>query len=156
MKNLCPILFACSAACTATNDGAPPVPTFSDGKADGSTTPACSQEWWSWLNTTYLPMLDTDASADDLAKAAAAAPAMGETQATYSLCYQGAFDKYVFAPAAQQLTGARKTYVGSPDYSAYLANAAPSAELVRNAKAIAAIKPSAMDREAVGTWMTGY
>jgi hypothetical protein len=67
----------------------------------------------------------------------------------------------VFAPAAQQLTAARNTFVdeSSPDYqsySAYLASAAPSAELVRNAKAIAAIKPSAMDREAFGTWMTGY
>jgi hypothetical protein len=163
MKNPCLILFACTAACATTND-APPVPTFSDGKADGTTTPACSTGWWSWLNTTYLPMLDkpaTEVSADDLAKEKAAAPAMGETPYTYALCYRGAFDKYVFAPAAQQLTSARKTYVdrSSPDYqsySAYLAHAAPSAELVRNAEAIAAIKPSAMDRESYGAWMVAY
>jgi hypothetical protein len=154
----------CAVGCAASSDGTPPVPTFSDGKADGSTTPACSLEWWSWLNNTYQPMLDrpaTEVSADDLARAAASAPSMGETSHTYSLCYQGAVDKYVFAPAAMRLHAADVTYLdqSSPaylSYSAYLANAAPTAEVTRNAAALAAIRPSAMDREAYATWMEAY
>jgi hypothetical protein len=163
MMRQCLLLFALTAGCAASND-APPVPTFSDGKADGATTPACSLEWWSWLNQTYLPMLDRPAaevSADDLRRAAAAAPDMGETPMTYGLCYQGAVDKYIFAAAAKALHDADVTYVdqSSPDfqkYSAYLAHAAPSPEIIRNAAALATIKPHLMDATAYSTWVTAY
>jgi hypothetical protein len=152
---LVPLLLA---GCT-TADGVPPVPTFNDDKADGAATPACSLEWWSWLNSTYLPMLDRpsdEVSDDDLARAAAEAPALGETPHTYSACFQGALYEYVFAPAGAQLSAAFKTFIEDQDYAAYLTHAAPSPELVRNAKAIAAIKPSAMDREAYHAWMVAY